>query len=132
MYELLSPILVPLLALLIGLLAFAIWKEDRKLRQWTAWLCSIILLLIWLLSEVWLPSSSSDTNLGLAKHKLYSTLAWYLTLCSTVLLWLSLRLAAPVIRIVLNAFVLLFLIFDFLTIWGMVWMGQLLSNHQTF
>ncbi|MEC7217816.1 MAG: hypothetical protein VXW44_08020, partial [SAR324 cluster bacterium] len=68
----------------------------------------------------------------LAKHQLYSNLAWYLTLCSTVLLWLSLRSTTPVIRIVLDTFVLLFLVFGFLTIWGMVWMGQLLSNPQAF
>ena len=134
MHELLSPTLLPLVALLIGLLAFAIWKQDQKRRQWAAWLCSIILSLIWLLSEVWIQSPSVDTNLGglLAKHQLYSSLAWYLTLCSTVLLWLSLRSTAPVIKIVLDTFILLFLVFGFLTIWGMVWMGELLSNSQAF
>ena len=134
MHELLSPTLLPLVALLIGLLAFAIRKQDQKRRQWAAWLCSIILLLIWLLSEVWILSPSSDTNLAglLTKHQLYSNLAWYLTLCSTVLLWLSLRSTAPVIKIVLDTLILLFLVFGFLTIWGMVWMGQLLSNPEAF
>ena len=134
MHELLSPTLLPLVALLIGLLAFAIWKHDHTRRQWAAWLCSIILLLIWLLTEVWAVFPSSDTNLAglLTKHQLYSNLAWYLTLCSTVSLLLSLRSTTPVIRIVLDNFVLIFLDFGFLTIWGMVWMGQLLSNHQAF
>ena len=134
MHELLSPTLLPLVALLISLLAFAIWKHDHTRRQWAAWLCSIILLLIWLLSEVWILSPLSDTNLAglLTKHQLYSNLAWYLTLCSTVLLWLSLRSTAPVIKIVLDTLILLFLVFGFLTIWGMVWMGQLLSNPQAF
>ena len=134
MHELLSPTLLPLVALLIGLLAFAIWKHDHTRRQWAAWLCSIILLLIWLLSEVWIQSPSSDTNLAglLNKHQLYSNLAWYLTLCSTLLLWLSLRSNNPVIRIVLDTFMLLFLVFDFLTIWGMIWIGQLLSNPEKF
>jgi hypothetical protein len=134
MHELLSPTLLPLVALLLGLLAFAIWKQDQKRRQWAAWLCSIILLLIWLLSEVWIQSPSSDTNLAglLTKHQLYSNLAWYLTLCSTLLLWLSLRSNNPVIRIVLDTFMLLFLVFDFLTIWGMIWIGQLLSNPEKF
>ncbi len=134
MHELLSPTLLPLVALLIGLLAFDIWKHDRTRRQWAAWLCSIILLLIWLLSEVWILSPSSDANLAglLTKHQLYSNLAWYLTLCSTVLLWLSLRSTAPVIKIVIDTLILLFLVFGFLTIWGMVWMGQLLSNPEAF
>jgi hypothetical protein len=134
MHELLSPTLLPLVTLLLGLLAFAIWKQDQKRRQWAAWLCSIVLLLIWLLSEVWILSPSNDNNLAglLAKHQLYSNLAWYMVLCSTVLLWLSLRSTTPVIRIVLDTFVLLFLVFGFLTIWGMVWMGQLLSNPQAF
>ena len=107
MHELLSPALLPLVALLIGLFAFAIWKQDQKRRQWAAWLCSIILLLIWLLTEVWTVSASSDINWAslLAKHQLYSNLAWYLTFCSTVLLWLSLRSTTPVIRIVLDTFV---------------------------
>jgi hypothetical protein len=134
MHELLSPTLLPLVALLIGLLAFAIWKQDHTRRQWAAWLCSIILLLIWLLTEVWTVSPSNDNNWAslLAKHQLYSNLAWYLTLCSTVLLWLSLRSTAPVIKIVLDTLILLFLVFGFLTIWGMVWMGQLLSNPEKF
>ena len=86
MHELLSPTLLPLVALLIGLLAFAIWKHDHTRRQWAAWLCSIILLLIWMLTEVWTVSASSDINWAslLAKHQLYSNLAWYLTLCSTL------------------------------------------------
>ena len=63
MHELLSPTLFLLVALLIGLLAFAIWKQDQKRRHWAAWLCSIILLLVWLLSEVWILSPSSDTNM---------------------------------------------------------------------
>ena len=131
MHELLSPTLFILVALLIGLLAFTIWKQDQKRRHWTAWLCSIILLLVWLLSEVWILSPSSDANMTglLAKHQLYSTLAWYLTLCSTVLLWLSIQSIAPMIRIVIDTFVLLFLVFDFFTIWGIVWMRHLLSNH---
>ena len=122
------------MALLIGLLAFAIWKHDHTRRQWAAWLCSIILLLIWLLTEVWTVFPSSDTNLAglLTKHQLYSSLAWYLTLCSTVLLLLSLRSTTPVIRIVLDTFLILFLVFGFLTIWGMVWMERLLSNPQAF
>ena len=134
MHELLSPTLLPLVALLIGLLAFAIWKQDQKRRLWAAWLCSIIILLIWLLTEVWTVSPSNDNNWAslLAKHQLYSNLAWYLTLCSTVLLWLSLRSTAPVIKIVLDTLILLFLVFGFLTIWGMVWMGQLLSNPEKF
>ena len=134
MHELLSPTLLPLVALLIGLLAFAIWKQDQKRRLWAAWLCSIILLLIWLLSEVWILSPSSDANLAglLTTHQLYSNLVWYLTLCSTGLLWLSLRSTAPVIKIVLDTLILLFLVFGFLTIWGMVWMGQLLSNPEAF
>ena len=134
MHELLSLTLFLLGALLIGLLAFAIWKQDQKRRHWAAWLCSIILLLVWLLSEVWILSPSSDTNMTglLAKHQLYSTLAWYLTLCSTVLLWLSIQSIAPMIRIVIDTFVLLFLFFDFFTIWRIVWMRHLLSNHQTF
>ena len=134
MHELLSPTLLPLVALLISLLAFAIWKHDHTRRQWAAWLCSIILLLIWLLTEVWTVSPSSDTNWAslLTKHQLYSNLAWYLTLWSTVLLWLSLRSTTPVIRIVLDTFVLLFSVFGFLTIWGMVWMERLLSNPQAF
>ena len=134
MHKLLSPAPLPLVALPIGLFAFAIWKQDQKRRQWAAWLCSIILLLIWLLTEVWTVFPSSDTNWAslLAKHQLYSNLAWYLTLCSTVLLWLSLRSTAPVIRIVLDTLILLFLVFGFLTIWGMVWMGQLLSNPYAF
>ena len=64
MHELLRPTLLPLAALLIGLLAFAIWKHDHTRRQWAAWLCSIILLLIWLLTEVWTVFPSSDTNLA--------------------------------------------------------------------
>ena len=134
MHELLSLTLFLLVALLIGLLAFAIWKQDQKRRHWAAWLCSIILLLVWLLSEVWILSPSSDTNMTglLAKHQLYSTLAWYLTLCSTVLLWLSIQSIAPMIRIVIDTFVLLFLVFDFFNIWGIVWMRHLFSNHQTF
>ena len=134
MHELLSPTLFLSVALLIGLLAFAIWKQNPKRRHWAAWLCSIILLLVWLLSEVWILSPSSDTNMTglLAKHQLYSALAWYLTLCSTVLLWLSIQSIAPMIRIVIDTFVLLFLVFDFFTIWGIVWMRHLLSNHQTF
>ena len=134
MHELLSPTLLPLVALLISLLAFAIWKHDHTRRQWAAWLCSIILLLIWLLTEVWTVFPSSNTNLAspLTKHQLYSNLVWYLTLRSTVLLLLSLRSTTPVIRIVLDTFVLLFLVFGFFTIWGIVWMGQLLSNPQAF
>ena len=134
MHELLSLTLFLLVALLIGLLAFAIWKQNQKRRHWAAWLCSIILLLVWLLSEVWILSPSSDTNMTglLAKHQLYSALAWYLTLCSTVLLWLSIQSIAPMIRIVIDTFVLLFLVFDFFTIWRIVWMRHLLSNHQTF
>ena len=134
MNELLSPTLFLLVALLISLLAFAIWKQDQKRRHWAAWLCSIILLLVWLLSEIWILSPSSDTNMTglLTKHQLCLTLAWYLTLCSTFLLWLSIQSIAPIIRIVVDTFILLFLVFNFFTIWGMVWMRSLLSNHQTF